>query len=336
MAALPPRFWLLVLCCAGAFALLWWWTLGRPRARRRQGLLRRIAEFDAGAADPARAALPAALIAAPASDALHPWMLFVGNATADPLRLLALEDRPELFWQARQAAQMAAIALGPEAVCDAADPRARSLWFRALLALSEQRPALPLNGIVLCIDALGLLEAPSLPSELLAQRLRGMLDETTQLLRLQLPVYVLVTGLEKLRGHAEVARALPPAVRAQAVGHRLPESDGAGRSAVDRFEALFAPMRDRLFALAAALLREEPDPAVRLAMQQWSEQVAALQPGLRRLVGQLFEPAGAARWRGVYLAAAAAAGRDGLFTVDLLERLLPADQPLARPLAARP
>jgi len=36
------------------------------------------------------------------------------------------------------------------------------------------------------------------------------------------------------------------------------------------------------------------------------------------------------RWRGLYLTAAPHDGRDGAFVLDLFERFLPADQPLAR------
>ncbi|MEJ8824796.1 type VI secretion system protein [Variovorax humicola] len=338
MTALPQRFWLLTAACAVAFALLWWWTLGRRRSHRLRALRRLLAQSDIDDADTALAALPPALSEAGAADLSKPWLMFIGNAAANLPGLLAIEAQPWMFWQALARPAMAAIALGPAAVSNGIiGQRARGLWLRALMALAEQRPALPLNGIVVCVDARELLQSPQSLGPL-AERLKRVLRETTQLLELRLPVYLVVTGLERLAGHAEVCGALPPPLLAQALGHRLhdPESEpeASGDAAVEQFDALFAGLSARLRALGAGLLREQSEaPAARLASHLWVEQLIALEPALRELAGKLFEPDGSKAaffWRGLYLTGAASPHTQAAFSSDLLHHFLPADQSLAR------
>jgi type VI secretion system protein ImpL len=327
----PPQFWVLTSACATAFVILWWWTLGRRRAQRLRALRTLLAKSEIDDADSALAALPPALSEADMADGSKPWLMFIGDGAANVPGLLAIEAQPWMFWQALARPAMAAIALSPAAVSNGVvGQRARGLWLRALMALAEQRPALPLNGIVVCVEARALLQSP--PSiEPLAGRLRRVLGELTGLLELQLPVYLVVTGLERLAGHGAVCGALDPSLLAQALGHRLSPPGGAGDAADDSADALFAALADRLRALGANLLREQTEPAARLASHQWIEQLLAMQPMLRGLAAQLFEPASNSfYWRGLYFTAAASPGGEGAFTHDLLERFLPADQPLAR------
>ena len=351
--ALPAPFWLLTLSCAAGFALLWWWTLGHRRWQRRRLLQRRLAEVGnggGGAADSRPAAHPLTSTVPGTSSVLHPRLLFVGDAAADVAGLLraggALPQQatPSAPWQAWTQPAMTAIALAPgvaenaanaasatnaadaagaEDAEDAADSRARRLWLQGLLALAEQRPALPLNGVVVCVAAEALPQAP--------RRLAALVQEAAQLLQVQMPVYVVVTGLERLRGYAQVCAGLPPEVLAQALGHCFIEPDTSGGSAAPRLDALFAPLAARLQALGMALVRDQPDPAARLAIVHWVEQVVALQAGLGTLVDQLFVPPAGTQWRGLYLTAAASPAGPGAFATDLFQRFLPGDQSLARP-----
>ncbi|MET0543644.1 MAG: type VI secretion system protein [Variovorax sp.] len=340
MSALPHPFWLLTALCAAAFALLWWWTLGRRRSQRLRTLRGLLATSDIDDADTALAALPQALSEGDAADISKPWVMFVGNAAANLPGLLGIEAQPWMFWQGALRPEMAAIALGPAAVSNGiAGQRARGLWLRALMALAEQRPALPLNGIVVCVEARELLQPPAATAPL-AERLQRVLRETTQLLELRLPVYVVVTGLERLDGHAQVCELLPAQVLAQAVGHRLPEPGSETDAPVfatagERFDALFDTLSTRMRALGAGLLREHPEPpAARLARHAWVEQLVALEPALRELVVKLFEPAGGGAdaffWRGFYLTGASSPQSQAAFCSDLLQHFLPADQSLAR------
>ncbi|MBJ2158873.1 type VI secretion system protein [Variovorax sp. IB41] len=359
-ALLSPThfFWALLALCLLGFVLLYAMVHDAGRGARRRALLRRIETLDAPADDAAVGALRESM--AQARQALRPprisrrpaapvpWFLFLGDAAADLPGLLstAQGERPappegdatvQTCWRWWLTGALAAIQIHPVAIGDAAlAPRTRGLWLQALLALAERRDRLPLNGVVMCFSASELLQADAEELRPLAARMRRLLDETGDTLRLQLPVYLVVTGLEHLTGYATLRGALPPEVLAQALGHRVPDPFAAPNApAGDRLDALFGPIATQLQSLRMALLREQQGAAARLAIHGFVEALQGLQPALREVAEVLFEGHGkgarAPRWRGLYFTAAASDASGGAFVTDLFERFLPADQPLVRP-----
>ncbi|MDH6170724.1 type VI protein secretion system component VasK [Variovorax boronicumulans] len=355
-------FWALLALCLLGFGMLYAMVHDAGRGARRRALLRRIETLDApvdnAAVDAlresmalARQALRQAPRPARASHgpvAPAPWFLFLGDAAADLPGLLATAQGERLAlpdsqaddpncWRWWLTGALAAIEVQPAAVGEtAAAPRTRGLWLQALLALAERRDRLPLNGVVVCFSASELLQADAEDLRPLAARMRRLLDEAGDTLRLQLPTYLVVTGLEHLTGYATLRGALPPEVLAQALGHRLPDPFAASNaSAGDRLDALFDPIAAQLHALRMALLREQHGAAARLSIHGFVEAVQGLQPALREVAEVLFEAHGrggrAPRWRGLYFTAAASDASGGAFVTDLFERFLPADQPLVRP-----
>lgn len=327
LLALPLRLWLLALSCVAAFALLWWLTLGRRRFQRRRALRRRLCELGGGTG-PARA--PAIPALPNVADPYQGRWLVMGNAAANLQGLLEaggampLTDAdPEALWQIWTGPGLTLVALNPSVVDDAHDTAMRSAWLRGLMGLAEHCPALPLNGIVICVDA-RTLGQPA------ATALGGLATEAAALLQLRLPVQLVVTGLEHWPGHADICAGLPPAALDQVLGHRLPPQQTADASGGERLDALFAPLSQRLQALAMSMLRLHAEPASRLGVHRWLAQSIALQPGLHRLADQLFGHGGGTHWRGLYLTAAASQTGPAAFAADLFRRFLPEDQPLAR------
>jgi len=363
-ALLSPAhfFWALLGLCLLGFVLLYAMVHDAGRGARRRALLRRIETLDAPVDETAVEALRESMARArqalrqaprPARSAHEPaapvpWFLFIGDAAADLPGLLAtaqgkrlarpgIEADDEACWRWWLTGALAAIEVRPAAVGDTAGaPRTRSLWLQALLALAERRDRLPLNGVVACFSASELLQADAEGLRPLAAKMRRLLDEAGDTLRLQLPVYLVVTGLENLAGYATLRGALPPEVLAQALGHRLPDPFAAPSApAGDRLDALFDPIAAQLQSLRMALLREQHGAAARLAIHGFVEAVQGLQPALHEVAEVLFESHGkgsrAPRWRGLYFTAAASDASGGAFVIDLFERFLPADQPLVRP-----
>jgi len=219
-------------------------------------------------------------------------------------------------------------------VCDLSAKRERVLWYEALQQLVERRERQPLNGIVVCVGASTLAGAAPEIDET-ATQLRRLIAEASEALRLRLPVYLVVNGLEQLRGHDAVVSVLAPDVLAQALGYRLPYNEAIGAIG-PRLDQVFTVICDRLQALRMSLARTQPQPLERLAAHRFVEDVIALRPGLRRLTERLFDAVGDAdsaslRWRGLYLVASADGSAPGAFVADLFQRFLPADQPLAGP-----
>ncbi|WP_413761580.1 type VI secretion protein IcmF/TssM N-terminal domain-containing protein [Variovorax sp. Varisp41] len=374
-------FWPLLALCALGFAVLCAVVRDAGRGARQRALKQRIATLrpparaaDAQAVERLHEAMARAqqrLRLAPRPRAAGenaddgdfgggaapraPWLLFLGDAAAGLPGLLAAspldadpsDDAPagpvRDGWRWWTGGAMAAIEIDARVLEDVADaPQARALWLASLLALAERRERIPLHGIVACIGAQALREAPTdaVAFRMRIARLRRLVEEIGRTLRLQLPFYLVVTGLEGLEGYGALRGALPPEVLAQALGHRLPlenaapEADGGAR-----LDAVFEPIATRLHALRMGLQREQPGAAGRLAVHAFVEGVRSLRPGLRLAAEALFESHGrkarearGLRWRGLYLSAAAGtSGGNGAFVADLFDRFLPADQSLARP-----
>ncbi|ADU34810.1 type VI secretion system protein [Variovorax paradoxus] len=356
-------FWMLLALCLLGFGLLCAMVHDAGRGARRRALLRRIETLDAPTDEAAVGALRESM--AEARQALRqqaprparsshdpaapvPWFLFIGDAAADLPGLLATAQgkrlaRPDsapddgACWRWWLTGALTAIEVQPAAVGEAAGaPRTRALWLQALLALAERRDRLPLNGVVACFSASELLQADADSLRPLAAKMRRLIDEAGDTLRLQLPMYLVITGLEHLTGYAALRGALPPEVLAQALGHRLPDPFAApSATAGDRLDTLFDPIAAQLQSLRMALMREQHGAAARLSIHGFVEAVQGLQPALREVAEVLFESHGkgsrAPRWRGLYFTAAASDATGGAFVTDLFERFLPADQPLVRP-----
>lgn len=358
-----PVLWQLVAAGLIGVGALWWFLVGAGRFARRRALRQKIADIGNASSDSALAALSG--LRRSSADAVQdllrpagqptgrallyrvPWLLFIGDQAADVPGLLAAarhasaqpapparESMADAFWRWWLLGPLTAVETHPDAVCEPSAARARSLWYQALLELAERRKRLPLNGIAVCVGASALL-GDAKDIEETATRLRRLVDEASQLLRLRLPVYLMVNGLQALRGHDAVMAALPPAALAQALGHRLPHNEAIG-AAGPHLDQLFGAVAERLHALRMALARSRPLAEDRLAIHCFVEEVSALRPGLRLLAERLFQgplpPNGPAlRWRGLYFTSAAEDGAPGAFVADLFQRLLPGDQPLARP-----
>ncbi|WP_422088494.1 type VI secretion system protein [Variovorax sp.] len=365
MTAMLPhdhRFWLLLVLCLAGFALLCGVVRDAGRGARRRALQRRIEALGAPASEAGDTELAAAALRegmAQAQQAVKrsrprapvPWFLFFGDAAANLPGLLSAahgerlpaheagEAKADAWWHWWLTGATVSVEIPACTVGEAADtPAQRGLWLQSLLALAERRHRLPLNGMVACVSARDLLHADESELAALAARMRRLLDETGDTLRLQIPAYLVVTGLEQLAGYAVLRDALPPEVLSQAVGHRLTDASAViATPPRERLDAVFDPLARHLHALRMSLLHRQASAADRLAVHEFVEAVRALQPGLRTFAQVLFENHGkgtrAPRWRGLYLTAAASPshGVGAAFVDDLFSRFLPADQPLVRP-----
>ncbi len=362
---LPMRFWQLLALCLIALAVLWWFATGAKRFSRQGFARKRMGDLGPGnqegekeALERMRAGISQARQAIQRSpeigkgrDPLYriPWMLFVGDADADVGGLLNAANRvspfpaPQAatadgsFWRWWFFKAMIAIETPPAIVCEPSARVERGLWYQALMLLSTERDKLPLNGIVVCVAASTLLAGPEAVKPV-AIRLRRLVDEALEHLQVQLPVYIVVTGLDKLPGYATFSAALPEPTLQQALGHRLPETEVISAATSGKLEDIFLPISERLHALRITALRAQSAAAGRRAIYEFVEHIRGLQDGLSTLLGLMLEDnpfQRTPRWRGLYLTGAPLMGADdkrsGAFVGDLFTRFLPADQALAVP-----
>jgi len=367
MSALAsPLLWQLSGVCALGFALLWWLTLGARRRGRRRGLTQRLQELAPHAnrapgrsaailetLDRARQGMQAGL-RTPRARRLaiyrKPWFLVVDDGSGSARHLLAAAQAgaapPEAgtqraavtigsaaqdFWRWWLLEQMVAIEVDTVRADTPQAQEAALDWYDALLALCTRRDRFPLDGIVLCLDAQTLAGDPG-DLATIAKAMQRMVHSASRHLRLRLPVYVVVHGLDGLGGYDQVRRLLPPEARTQAVGYRAP-GDADAFARLPGFDEVFTPIAARLHSLRMALLRADTSAPARHASHVFIEQVLALEPGLRALIEQVFAPTitSRPRWQGLYFAAAPRQAAHAAFVADLFTHLLPVDQAAARP-----
>jgi len=280
----------------------------------------------------------------------HPWLLFVGDSAADVRSLLQAaaaapharelsrtdDTRPWHWWVFRA---LVAIEPGlrlshPHATIGDGD----APWSKALALLARERRKLPLDGLVICIAAQSLRESEGAVATH-AARLHRLADETTRRLQLQLPVYVVVTGLEALPGHAAFRSALPASLFRRVLGwrHANPVRDGMPDG---RMEAQADAVAGRLIATAQAVLATERDPHKRREAFAFLQSLHGLRRGLHVFLERLqANEAGSERrlhWQGLYVTGGSRQDApSGDFVDDLFNRFLPADRVLARRVAPR-
>ncbi len=280
--------------------------------------------------------------------ARHPWLLFMGDSVANVRGLLRAAahapharqfsgeelSKPWHWWVFRS---LIAIEPGPHLMPGADGTRGDDApWEQALGLLARERRKLPLDGIVLCAAATRLWEpVPTIATY--AATLCDLAAEAASKMQLQLPLYIVLTGLDALPGYAAFRATLPSAVLHRALGVRPP---GTPASTQDegRMDVHLNDLIERLQTTALAVLAAQRDARGRREVFDFVQSLPSFQRGLQTFVDHVLarETVVARRllWCGLYLTADAKAGRPGGdFADDLFVRFLPGDWLLARRLA---
>jgi len=199
-----------------------------------------------------------------------------------------------------------------------ADPD-RQEWRQLLRLLRRTRPKRPVNGIVVAVSATRLLTAGAAALEEDARTLRRRLNEVTDHLSLDAPIYVLVTQLDRVEGFTEVVAGLPPNRLVEAFGFTNNERRFA--DAGDLVSRALERIRDRIDTLVGEMLLREGDPVRRRRVQGFPHELEALSAALTTLLRAAFAPSVYEETpflRGVYLTSAQ---QGGATTSAVLARL---------------
>ena len=169
-------------------------------------------------------------------------------------------------------------------LCSEGAEEARPEWQSLLRLVRDARPGCPLNGVVLALPAPELLGRPAADLEEEARALRRTLNELSDQLGVDPPVYVVVTKADAIEGFAELASVLPPNRLGEAFGWTNPERRFA--DAADLVQRGIEPVARRLDLFLPELLAREPDPERRrrlfLLPQELGEVSRTLAVFLRR------------------------------------------------------
>lgn len=359
----PMRFWQVLGICVVAMVVLWWFATGQRKASLKGRTRKRMGDLGPGNAEDERE--PLQKMAAAIDEAKRtiarspdmdkgraplyriPWMMFIGDQAADVDGLLraACDVSPfppperesmdaDDVWRWWFFKSMIAIEMHPRVVCDNSARLDRGLWYQSLMKLADEREKLPLNGIVVAVAAQTLM-GPADALKDTATRLRRLVDEAMEHLQVQMPVYFVVSGMDRLPGYAEARATLPAEAFSQALGHRFADNEVVSAASSKRIQDVIQPIEDRLHALRMTAMRAQATAHSRRAMFDFIESLREAGQGLSLFVTLMLEDnpfQRTPRWRGLYFAGSAdSAHRGGAFIADLFTRFLPSDQSLASP-----
>ena len=161
-------------------------------------------------------------------------------------------------------------------------------WKEFLTLLATYRKRRPLNGIVLTLSAQDLLTQGEIEREDHVEKARRRLNELTRDLRVQLPVYLMVTKCDTIPGFTEYFDDLTQEGRAQVWGVTFPYEQTLDGSAPDAFAPEFDALMARLNARIFARLEEEKGARRRGTIFAFPQQMAALRDLLVQFVSDVF------------------------------------------------
>jgi type VI secretion system protein ImpL len=161
-------------------------------------------------------------------------------------------------------------------------------WIEFLALLRKYRKRRPVNGIILTVSAQDLMLQGQREREAYVAAARRRLDELYRELKIQIPVYLMVTKCDLVAGFSEYFDDLAQDGRAQVWGVTFPYEQTLNGRTPDalpaEFDALIARLNERVFAR----LDQERDARRRAKMFGFPQQMAALRDTLVDFASETF------------------------------------------------
>jgi type VI secretion system protein ImpL len=161
-------------------------------------------------------------------------------------------------------------------------------WKEFLALLRKYRKRRPVNGVILTISAQDLMVQGDRGREAHVEAARRRLNELNQELRIQLPVYVMVTKCDLVAGFSEYFDDLAQDGRMQVWGITFPYEQTLNGEATEVYPAEFDNLMARLNARMFARIEEDRDVRRRTKIFAFPQQMAALREALTQFVSEVF------------------------------------------------
>jgi type VI secretion system protein ImpL len=161
-------------------------------------------------------------------------------------------------------------------------------WTAFLQLLRKHRPRQPINGVIVAMSAADLLRLDERGREQHSRAIRERLDELSRNLKIEFPVYFLVTKCDLIAGFTPTFDELGAEGRSQVWGSTFAlEVTESGRAA-ESFTAEFDRLLERLQQRVVPRMQADRDPSRRLAVLAFPQQMALLKPVFADLLKQVF------------------------------------------------
>ncbi|WP_354434387.1 type VI secretion system membrane subunit TssM [Martelella mangrovi] len=158
----------------------------------------------------------------------------------------------------------------------------RLLWDKFLGLLNEYRPRRPINGAIVCIDLVDLIQSSPEVRENKAALLHARLVEMSEALSTRYTVHVILTKLDLLDGFHEFVSGLTKAQREEPFGFTFSVySEKSGDSWVEEFEKAYDGFLERLNNLMLDRIADQHSSEARRKLYTFTRQLS----GLKALIG---------------------------------------------------
>ena len=209
-------------------------------------------------------------------------------------------------------------------------------WEGFLKLLRQFRPRQPINGVLLTVSVAELLSQSAAERLLHVSMLKQRLEELRGALRIQFPVYVLVTKIDLLAGFMDYFESLTREQRAQVWGFTFPYAAETGARADfgPAFKTEFELLTRRLYGAIPELLLQKHDLQARALAYAFPQQFAGLQEVLGEFLAPLFAESkfrDAPLMRGVYFTSGTQEGTPFDRVLGALERKFAVDARVGAP-----
>jgi type VI secretion system protein ImpL len=180
-----------------------------------------------------------------------------------------------------------------------------SAWEGFLNLLKKYRKRRPINGVVVAISLADLMTQGESDRVAHARAIKSRIQELDDYFGIRFPVYVVLTKCDLVAGFTEFFDDLGRAEREQILGatFSLDDSDSPA-GAVDRFDAEFDAILERLSSRLLWRLNGERDIRRRASIYGFPRQLASLKEPITRFLGDIFRGSRfeeAPMLRGIYL-----------------------------------
>jgi type VI secretion system protein ImpL len=162
-------------------------------------------------------------------------------------------------------------------------------WLSFLGFLRKYRPRKPINGVLVALSVMDLMQANEEQIEAHARRLRARIDEVMTRLGMVVPVYVVFTKMDLVAGFVEFWNDLRKSERAQVWGITFPLTGTAQTDAANAFETEFDELAQTLHARAVRRIGQERQPEARRAIFHFPLEFQSLRTNLSDFVRAVFQ-----------------------------------------------
>jgi type VI secretion system protein ImpL len=161
-------------------------------------------------------------------------------------------------------------------------------WAEFLALLRKYRKRRPINGVILTISAQDLMVQSDAQREEHVEAARRRLIELNKELKIQLPVYLMVTKCDLVAGFMEYFDDLSLEGRAQVWGVTFPYEKTIGGDSAQMFSGEFDELMERLNERVMARVEDDRDVRRRTRVFAFPQQMAALREPLSAFVNDVF------------------------------------------------